>query len=138
MNSVVNVTNRDSGIVGYVIPDTGVNRTFAQGETKKIPVEELKTGIFSLSRYFASNKSLSQNRTKSGFSRFLFSNIPIKQSLFLTTERLYSRGRKAATTAIVPTSNANTTPGLLQPTPRLCRNITVARLSTFWLNAPIW
>ena len=42
MNSVVDVTNRDSGVVGYLIPDTGVNRTFAQGETKKIPVEELK------------------------------------------------------------------------------------------------
>lgn len=46
MNNVVDVTNRDSGVVGYLIPDTGVNRTFAQGETKKIPVEELKQLLY--------------------------------------------------------------------------------------------
>lgn len=46
MNSIVDVTNRDSGVVGYLIPDTGVNRTFAQGETKKIPVEELKQLLY--------------------------------------------------------------------------------------------
>ena len=39
---IVKVTNRDSGMVGYAIPDTGIRREFASGETKKIPVEELK------------------------------------------------------------------------------------------------
>ena len=39
---IINVTNRDSGYVGYTIPERGINRSFAAGETKQIPLEELK------------------------------------------------------------------------------------------------
>ena len=39
---LINVTNRDNGYVGYGIPDTGVRRKFAPGETKQIPLDELK------------------------------------------------------------------------------------------------
>jgi len=38
----VKVTNRDSGAVGYVIPDANIHRTFASGQTKEIDLEELK------------------------------------------------------------------------------------------------
>ena len=38
----VNVTNRDSGYVGYTIPERGINRSFAAGETKQIPLDELQ------------------------------------------------------------------------------------------------
>jgi hypothetical protein len=39
---MISVTNRDSGSVGYTIPDSGVRRTFEAGETKPIPFEELQ------------------------------------------------------------------------------------------------
>ena len=39
---LVNVTNRNSGYTGYIIPDTGVRRNFTLGETKKISLGELK------------------------------------------------------------------------------------------------
>lgn len=39
---LIKVTNRDNGYVGYGIPDTGVRRKFAPGETKEIPLSELK------------------------------------------------------------------------------------------------
>ena len=39
---IVEVRNRDSGSVGYTIQDLGIWRSFAPGETKKIPLEELK------------------------------------------------------------------------------------------------
>ena len=39
---LINVTNRDNGYVGYGIPDTGVRRKFAPGETKQIPLSELQ------------------------------------------------------------------------------------------------
>lgn len=42
MENMVNVTNRDSGYVGYAIPDRGIRRNFAPGETKKISIDELK------------------------------------------------------------------------------------------------
>lgn len=42
IDNLCEVTNRDSGFVGYRIPDTGVHRNFAPGETKKVPREELK------------------------------------------------------------------------------------------------
>lgn len=38
----VNVTNRDSGHVGYKIPERGIHRAFAAGETKQIPLDELQ------------------------------------------------------------------------------------------------
>jgi hypothetical protein len=40
--TMIKVTNRDSGNVGYLIPDSGVHRSFAPGETKTVPLEELK------------------------------------------------------------------------------------------------
>lgn len=40
--TIVNVTNRESGQVGYTLPDGNLHRTFAVGETKKIPLEELQ------------------------------------------------------------------------------------------------
>lgn len=39
---LIKVTNRDNGYVGYGIPDTGVRRKFAPGESKEIPLSELK------------------------------------------------------------------------------------------------
>ena len=39
---LIEVRNRDSGNVGYSIKDLGVWRNFAPGETKKIPLDELK------------------------------------------------------------------------------------------------
>ena len=42
-NKIVNVTNRCSHIVGYTIPETdNRSRTFAPGETKKIPYDEIE------------------------------------------------------------------------------------------------
>ena len=38
-NNMINVKNRDSGYVGYTIPDRHIQRTFAPGETKKIAFE---------------------------------------------------------------------------------------------------
>ena len=41
--TLIKVTNRDMGSVGYVIPDLGnLNRQFQSGETKEIPFEELE------------------------------------------------------------------------------------------------
>ena len=40
---IIEVTNRDSGRIGYHIPDLGnLQRTFAAGETKKVTYEELE------------------------------------------------------------------------------------------------
>lgn len=39
---LVEVRNRDSGTVGYSIPDRGIWRNFAPGETKKISLDELQ------------------------------------------------------------------------------------------------
>lgn len=42
-NRIIEVTNRDSGRIGYTIPDLGnLQRAFAPGETKKIQFEELE------------------------------------------------------------------------------------------------
>ena len=41
-NKMIKVSNRDSGNVGYQIPESGIRRDFAIGETKNIPIEELK------------------------------------------------------------------------------------------------
>ena len=40
--SDVKVRNRNNGNTGYVIPDTGIRRLFTPGETKVIPMDELK------------------------------------------------------------------------------------------------
>ena len=39
---LIKVTNRDSGTVGYQIPEKNINRQFSMGETKMIPLSELK------------------------------------------------------------------------------------------------
>lgn len=39
---LISVTNRDSGHVGYTIPERGLHRSFMAGETKKIPLDELQ------------------------------------------------------------------------------------------------
>lgn len=39
---LVEVRNRDSGNVGYTVRDLGVWRNFAPGETKRVPLDELK------------------------------------------------------------------------------------------------
>lgn len=42
-NKIIKVTNRNHGYSGYVIPEmNNLNRTFAPGETKEIPMEELR------------------------------------------------------------------------------------------------
>lgn len=41
-NTILNVTNRDNGTVGYKVPDLGVNRQFQPGETKELTMEELR------------------------------------------------------------------------------------------------
>lgn len=41
-SKLIDVRNRDAGSVGYSIPDRGVWRSFAPGETKKIQLEELQ------------------------------------------------------------------------------------------------
>lgn len=39
---LIEVRNRDAGSVGYTIPDMNLWRSFAPGETKKIPLSELQ------------------------------------------------------------------------------------------------
>ena len=42
-NEIINVTNRNNGTTGYMIPDLGnLYRRFEAGETKKITMEELR------------------------------------------------------------------------------------------------
>ena len=41
-NTLIKVKNRDNGTVGYTIPDLGIRRTFAPGESKEITLEELQ------------------------------------------------------------------------------------------------
>lgn len=41
-SKLIEVRNRDAGSVGYSIPDRGIWRSFAPGETKKIQLEELQ------------------------------------------------------------------------------------------------
>ena len=42
MAQMFNVKNRSASVTGYTIPDLGVRRSFAPGETKKISLEELE------------------------------------------------------------------------------------------------
>lgn len=42
-NTIIKVTNRDNGTVGYTIPDLGnLHRTFQSGETKEVSMDELR------------------------------------------------------------------------------------------------
>ena len=41
-NTLIQVTNRDSGRVGYTVPELGVRRQFAPKETKEVSFEELQ------------------------------------------------------------------------------------------------
>lgn len=41
-NIEVRVQNRDSGTVGYTVPDLGIHRTFQSGETKVVTVDEMR------------------------------------------------------------------------------------------------
>jgi hypothetical protein len=41
-NTLVKVTNRDNGRVGYTIPDLNLYRQYQAGETKEITMEELR------------------------------------------------------------------------------------------------
>ena len=41
-DKIIEVKNRDSGSVGYSLPDTGIHRNFEPGEIKKIPMAELE------------------------------------------------------------------------------------------------
>ena len=41
-NTLIKVTNRSTGRAGYTIPELGVQRQFASGESKEIPYEELQ------------------------------------------------------------------------------------------------
>ena len=42
MAQMFNVKNRSASVTGYTIPDLGVRRSFAPGETKRISLEELE------------------------------------------------------------------------------------------------
>ena len=41
-NAMIKVTNRSAHLVGYKVPELGVNRQFARRETKEVPFEELE------------------------------------------------------------------------------------------------
>ncbi len=41
-NTLISVRNRNNGSTGYTLPDRNLWRSFAPGETKKIPFEELQ------------------------------------------------------------------------------------------------
>lgn len=41
-DTIIKVTNRDSGSVGYSIPELGIRRKFAQGEVKELTMNELR------------------------------------------------------------------------------------------------
>lgn len=41
-NTLIKVTNRDTGVVGYSIPDLGITRQYQPRETKKVTFEELR------------------------------------------------------------------------------------------------
>lgn len=41
-NKLIKLTNRDTGSVGYVIPDTNAHRRFSAGETKTVTFDEIE------------------------------------------------------------------------------------------------
>ena len=56
--SIIKITNRSTGIVGYSVPDLNIQRSFTPGETKEVTVEEVqrlkktKGGKKLLEKYF--------------------------------------------------------------------------------------
>lgn len=49
-DTLIKVTNRDRGFVGYTIPDLhNLHRVFKSGETKEVPMEELRKLCFNTS-----------------------------------------------------------------------------------------
>ena len=46
MSNICNVKNRGAGFVSYTIPEDGIRRSFAPGETKKLTYEELEKLTF--------------------------------------------------------------------------------------------
>lgn len=45
-NTLIKVVNKDSGVVGYTIPELGVHRNFYTGESKEISFDELEKLTF--------------------------------------------------------------------------------------------
>jgi hypothetical protein len=41
-DKIIKLTNRDTGFVGYSIPDMGLHRRFTPGETKEVTFEEIE------------------------------------------------------------------------------------------------
>ena len=41
-DTIIKVTNRDNGVVGYKIPEMGIHRQFQKGEIKEITMDELR------------------------------------------------------------------------------------------------
>ena len=41
-DTIIKVTNRDNGVVGYSIPEMNIRRLFQKGEIKEITMEELR------------------------------------------------------------------------------------------------
>ena len=56
--SIIKITNRSTGIVGYSVPDLNIQRSFTPGETKEVTVEEIQRLSFTkggkklLEKYF--------------------------------------------------------------------------------------
>ena len=40
-STIISVTNRDNGVVGYTVPDLGIRRIYHPRETKDVTFEEL-------------------------------------------------------------------------------------------------
>lgn len=45
-NTLIKVVNKDSGVVGYTIPELGIHRNFYTGESKEISFDELEKLTF--------------------------------------------------------------------------------------------
>ena len=45
-NTMIKVVNKDSGVVGYTIPELGIHRNFHSGESKEITFDELEKLTF--------------------------------------------------------------------------------------------
>lgn len=70
--TLVKITNRDNGSVGYYIPEMNVRRSFESGETKEISMQELRQlswtpgGDVLLKEYFILNNEDAVNELISG------------------------------------------------------------------------
>lgn len=87
--SVVNVTNRNNGYTGYVIPDLNRRRNFAPGETKKIELDELRQlsyidgGEYLLKNYFIiDNKDALSQLNLEVEPEYFYTEDKIKDILF--------------------------------------------------------